>query len=255
MEYYIISGGVSQGPYRKEGLRALDITPQTMVWHAGMADWAEAGTLPELADVFMADSAFGAYAQAEPEQTPAMYFAMIGGRREGPATIDSLVERGLTRDTPVWREGMADWSPAYTCPDIMNRLARDVRAGQIPASPYYGGQRPAPHYGQQPPAVPGHGGQMPPGAPSMHTNWMPWAILGTVLGVFTSCIGCVFGIIGIVQASKANNSYAGGDTATGDSANSTAKVMTIISLALAALGIVFVVGFYKMAGITMAGLL
>ena len=71
----------------------------------------------------------------------------------------------------------------------------------------------------------------------MRTNWLPWAIVATVAGFFTSCIGAIFGIIGIVQANKANSFYAQGFDAEGDAANSNAKTMTIIGLIFAGIGI------------------
>ena len=58
-----------------------------------------------------------------------------------------------------------------------------------------------------------------------------------MVGFFTSCIGAIFGIVGIVQANKANTCYARGLEPEGDAANANAKVMTIIGLVLAALGL------------------
>jgi hypothetical protein len=72
-----------------------------------------------------------------------------------------------------------------------------------------------------------------------HTNWLPWAVLATVLGFMSSCIGMVFGIVAIVQANKANRYYAEGVQIAGDSANSTAKTMTIIGLVIAVIGLLY----------------
>ncbi len=163
MEFFMIKNGTQMGPFSKESLLANGLTPDTPVWRAGMSDWRPAGQVTELADLFRAseDSAFGSYAQVEPQPGPYRQYAP----------------------------------------------------------------------GQQPQY--GHPG--PSGVP--HTNWMPWAIVATVLNI-CSCIGLVFGIIGIVHASKANNFYAIGDDLNGDSNNSTAKIMTIIALVLAGVGII-----------------
>ena len=48
----------------------------------------------------------------------------------------------------------------------------------------------------------------------------------------------ILGIIAIVQANKANNAYRMGATMQGYSANSSAKVLTIIAIALDVIGIV-----------------
>ncbi len=70
------------------------------------------------------------------------------------------------------------------------------------------------------------------GEPVPHTNWLPWAVVATVAAFLLSCIGMIFGIIGIVQANKANTAYQRGDFSIGDSANSTARLMTIIAFVL-----------------------
>ena len=76
-----------------------------------------------------------------------------------------------------------------------------------------------------------------------HTNWLPWAIVSTVLNCLFSCFGVIFSIIGIVQANKANSLYQMGNNMEADAANSSAKVMTIISLIFAGLGILLVTMF------------
>lgn len=75
--------------------------------------------------------------------------------------------------------------------------------------------------------------------PVAHTNWLPWAIVATVFGFCTSCIGSVLGIIGIVYANKANDLYNRGNRAEGKSNNNTARTCTIIGLVLAAAGLIF----------------
>lgn len=161
------------GPFSKESLLANGLTPDTPVWRAGMNDWRPAGQVAELSDLFCAseDSAFGAYAQVEPQPGPYRQYA----------------------------------------------------PGQRPAQGYVG----------------------PTGVP--HTNWLPWAIVATVLNI-CSCIGLVFGIIGIVHASKANKFYEIGDDLNGDSNNSTAKIMTIIGLVLAGVAIVGNILYYLFYG-------
>lgn len=63
-----------------------------------------------------------------------------------------------------------------------------------------------------------------------------------------SCIGLVFSILGIVHASKANNWYAVGNDMQGDSANQTAKTMTIIALVFAGLGIIGNIVYFLIYG-------
>ena len=72
----------------------------------------------------------------------------------------------------------------------------------------------------------------------MRTNWMTWAIIATIISFFCSCIGVIFGIIGIVQANKANGLYMEGFDTEAEQANNTAKIMTIIAFVLAGIGLV-----------------
>ena len=51
-QYYYAVNGNQFGPYTKEDLRKLHISPNTYVWHAGMSDWVLARNLGELNDLF-----------------------------------------------------------------------------------------------------------------------------------------------------------------------------------------------------------
>ena len=251
-EYYFIENGKSTGPYSKEALKVFGIGKETLVWRAGIPDWVKAETLEELSDIFDDNSAFGAYAEHVEEP----YFAMINGVRVGPSSVEELISKGLRADTPVWKSGMADWIPASQVADVMNIIERENRKNyssqQVP--PFYGQsayEQPSPHnnYGMGAGMNGRYGGYSQPGMYNnmnmRPTNWMPWAIVGTIAGFLFSCIGVIFGIIGIVQANKANSAYAVGNDAAGDASNSSAKTMTIISLILAGIGLIVSVSMYK----------
>lgn len=101
---------------------------------------------------------------------------------------------------------------------------------------------------------------MPGNYGAAYTNWMPWAIVTTVVNVLIgNIIGLVFSIIGIVQSSNANSAYSVGDTVRGDSANKSARTMTLISIGTIALGILAIVllvvfiGFGAMSAISGSG--
>lgn len=258
-EFYIVENGSRKGPFTKDALRTAGITRDTLVWHPALTDWTRAGELTELADLFFTDdSAFGTYAEM-PEEP---YFAIIGGTQTGPASISELISRGLNGETPVWRNGMADWMPASSRPDIMAELnaraaGAHAAAGTGFSNPYYGRQaRTAPQPPFVAPGVPPHTApygqqpymQQPYNTPTPHTNWLPWAILGTILGL-GSCVGLIFGIIGIVNANKANTCYLMNDEVNGNIANSSAKSMTLVSLILGAVSVIstifmFIIGIF-----------
>lgn len=218
MLYYIIINGQQTGPYPKEVLLTQGLTPETYVWREGMTGWEQASAMPELNDLLMG---------------------------------------GVTNDAP--------FSEANATPN--GESSRQPGYGQQGyQQPGYGQQQPG--YGQQghqqppycqqgyqqPPYGPQgyqQGYQQPPYGPQVimpnsgrRSVWLTWAIISTVLNVFTSCVGVIFSIIGIVQANKANNLWSMGLDAEANSANSNAKVMTIISLVIAGIGILGMIAIF-----------
>lgn len=248
----MVIDGRRVGPFPKHELKSRGLTPETMVWTAGMQTWMPAKVVDDLAAELVPgpeESAFGTYAEMPPEpaapaQPRLLYYAMMGSERIGPMTGEELIRHGLKAQTPVWCREMSIWAPASTRADLMALM-------QGGANPYYGRQ-PQPPYGSfngynsnisyknQPSGQPQ--GQ-PTGTP--HYNWMTWAIIGTVLGGLFSCIGLIFGIIAINKASAANRYYSVGDDMQGDRENGSAKTMTIISLVLAGIGLAANVWFFR----------
>lgn len=147
------------------------------------------------------------------------YFVIINGQQSGPHSPDELRTMGITRQTPVWTDGMSDWKPA----------------GEVETLSFLFDTRPP-----QPNSYQAYTNPQPRNTNSVipHTNWLPWAIVGTILALFTSCIGLIFGIIGIVKASQANEHFAMGNEDMAIMANSTARIMTIITLVLDGIAII-----------------
>lgn len=204
IQYFIISDGQQKGPYPKEVLTMQGVTPETFVWREGMSGWEKASALPELADLFVEESAFGAYAQPEqPYQQP----------------------QQPQQPQPQYGQQQPYQQQPYQQPN----------------------QQP---YGQPPYQQPYRQGYMPGNYGAAYTNWMPWAIVTTVVNVLIgNIIGLVFSIIGIVQSSNANSAYSVGDTVRGDSANKSARTMTLISIGTIALGILAIVLFVVFIGV------
>ena len=199
-----------------------------------------------------------------------MYYLIINEQQRGPFAKEDLLAQGLTPSTMVWREGMADWAPATEVTELQelfyqqpaqpqSRQTQCAQPGQPPQQPY---QQPQQGY-QQPYQQPQQGYHQPPQQPyqqqgyqqqqypqppqppqqpqypqyqAQPTNWLPWAIVATVLGL-CSCIGLVLGIIAITRANSANKFYQIGDTVSGNAANSSARTLTIIALAFDGIGL------------------
>lgn len=164
-----------------------------------------------------------------------IYYIVKEGRQDGPYSLVELKYIGIKPDTYVWRAGLTEWVPASQLPDLGDLFKEESAFGGYAEvqTPQY--QPPvAPESFKAPEAAPAP--MQPASVP--HTNWLPWAIVGTVFGALFSCIGLIFGIIGIVNANKANRLYSIGDERQGSVANSSARTMTIISLVLTVLGLV-----------------
>lgn len=54
MHIYYSNDGERIGPKKLEDLKPHELAPDTLVWHKGMKEWADASTVPELATYFEA---------------------------------------------------------------------------------------------------------------------------------------------------------------------------------------------------------
>ena len=131
------------------------------------------------------------------------------------ATLKSMIVSGEIASTDlVWREGMADWSPAATINDFES--AGVVESAGIVAPP--GGSQ-IPQGGVPQP------GQVP-GAPVAHapiSNYLVPAILASIFGCWP------FGIPAIVFAAKVDGLVSRGDIAGALEASRKAKTWTWVS--------------------------
>lgn len=169
------------------------------------------------------------------------YYIVNDGTQQGPFPAESLPAHGLTGDSYIWREGLPGWTKARDLPELSSLLYGTPSTATPPPyqqtyQGYNPGNDPYRQYGRSEEPVP-------------HTNWLPWAIVATVVSFCLSCIGMIFGIVGIVQANKANTFYDRGWTQRGDQCNSTAKTMTIIAFVLAVIGLIVGIVNFSSGGI------
>ncbi|MCA0158593.1 DUF4339 domain-containing protein [Tsukamurella sp. M9C] len=50
--FHVEQNGQSAGPFPVEQLRAMNLTPQTLVWSPALTGWTPAGQVPALASLF-----------------------------------------------------------------------------------------------------------------------------------------------------------------------------------------------------------
>lgn len=100
------------------------------------------------------------------------YFIHDGVRQLGPFTIEQLKEKGITKTTPVWKEGITDWVEASSLLELQSMIF------------------------QSPPAFPGHAyspaqGQTTSGTERLGYNIVKYwekSILVAVLAVVVMCL-------------------------------------------------------------------
>src|SRR5574344_479620 len=82
MQYFIIENQQQTGPFSVEQLAAKNITPETLVWTDGMADWTPAWKVDELKDVITSQTAGSSYTTTPPPYTPPT--PNMGNENNGP---------------------------------------------------------------------------------------------------------------------------------------------------------------------------
>lgn len=168
---------------------------------------------------------------------------VVNGQSVGPFTLSELIlNPELKADTLVWKPGQNGWIPAKEIEELKVKFKGTDNGinNRFVNNPQY---NPDHRYEKETRYYQGYGPDRDGYRPPFRTNWLPWAIVATIVGFFASCIGAIFGIIGIVQANKANSLYAQGFDKEGDMANSNAKIMTIIGLVFAGIGIIIAFSF------------
>ncbi len=129
MEFHLIKNGKQEGPFTVEELSQQGITPESEVWAPGMADWMQAGDVPELTAVLQRAEFEAAQQAARAAQNqPAM------GQPYEPALNPGQVPPPVPPRVPVQDEtkkksGCTPWLIAalilaimfatmvFTCPD------------------------------------------------------------------------------------------------------------------------------------------
>lgn len=212
----------STGPYTLDQITLHPkLTPESLVWKPGLDNWIAAKTLPELAPAFINQES-----------------------QQGPPDFNGSNDFNNNRE--FQNHGGDHYNP-------YNNYSNNGREPFSGDNPYADNSRNP--FANNPQYQQGHSYHnhnryyenknryQNDYRPNIRTNWLPWAIVATIVGFFASCIGAIFGIIGIVQANKANTLYAQGFDREAEAANSNAKIMTIIGLIFAGIGIIAAIWF------------
>ena len=140
--------------------------------------------------------------------------------RKGPVASEELIKNGVTRNTLVWKEGMAQWLPASEVPELSDLFKETTTPPPVP---------PVPPVMPKPEPEPEPIGQKP-------DNLLVWSILTTVL----CCLP--LGIVAIVYSAKVDNLWNMGKYEEAVKAAQNAKLFCLISLGLGVIS--FIIGAF-----------
>lgn len=92
-QYYLARNGQQLGPFTPEQLRQQGIRRHEMVWRSGMSDWMQAGSVPELANIFPQYGNQGGSPQHNPNPSPRPnpYAQQPQGRRQVGLMVMSIL--------------------------------------------------------------------------------------------------------------------------------------------------------------------
>lgn len=146
------------------------------------------------------------------------YWIIIDNNQTGPLTIEELASvNGFGPDTPVWHDGLTDWTTAAEVDELRELIER-----LLPAVPHVVETNAAPATGLT--AVTQE---------KKPDNYLVWNIVATL----ACCIPT--GIVGIVMSNKVNEAYARGDMERARKMSERAAWWFIISLVLGLIALPF----------------
>ena len=158
------------------------------------------------------------------------YYLDAANQQQGPLDGNLLPSKGVTAQTLVWANGMAEWTAAGQVAELQPLFAAQPAAAPAqPAQPAY--QQPAqPAYQQPAYQQPAYQQPAQPaaGAPAKPDNYLVWAILTTI------CCCLITGIVSIVYSTKVDGLYAAGQYAEAQAAANSAKKWAIAGAICAA---------------------
>lgn len=145
------------------------------------------------------------------------YYILENGQQYGPFNIEQLKKRGITINTQVWREGMAQWTCVKNIPKLIDF-----------AQPPLPGETPPPHiYNTYSP----YGYNLPSPDRPYPNDYKTLAIIATIITFF----GCYFiplGVVSLIYSLNVENKWKRGEYTRAENYAKHAKIWGICTLAL-----------------------
>jgi S-DNA-T family DNA segregation ATPase FtsK/SpoIIIE len=128
--YNVLMHGQTYGPYNMNVMAQMvqtgQLTPTTQVWRQGIPAWTNAGSLPELSNLF---ASVPPLATTPAPQPSTQYKIAVDGQTTGPFDLSVLAQMSkhgqLTSQSVVWKSGMTEWVPASTVPELASIISKN----------------------------------------------------------------------------------------------------------------------------------
>ncbi len=194
------------------------------------------------------------------------FYIDTDGQQQGPVSPLSFTALGITTNTFVWCNGMADWKRAGELPELQMYLDKSNEVSEKPSSPIGGGvpprfnredEKPNPyaHHEETTQQQTGYAGQPYGGQVCPNTHLAASIICTVVWGLICfSLPGLIAGIVAIVKSCNVETRFHDGDYA-GAVRQSKSAYNWIIGSIIAGIGgwVLLIIGFIFM-GLTLGAM-
>lgn len=144
------------------------------------------------------------------------YYIIENGQQYGPFSLEQLKKRGITYETIIWHEGLAQWTAAKNIPELI-----DIAQPPLPNTPPPPYDKPYSPYGYNLPS---------PDRPYPNDH-KSLAIIATIIS-FLCCYFIPFGVVSLIYSINVESKWKRGDYAGAEKYAKNAKYWGIGTLAI-----------------------
>ena len=116
-QFYLVKNGQRVGPFELEQLAQQELTPETLAWTEGMANWEPAGSIPALASIFAPKPAPAPAPQPAPAPAPQPV------QQAAPQPQPQPVQQPAPQPQPQYQAPQPQYQQPYQQPAMGNYVA------------------------------------------------------------------------------------------------------------------------------------